>query len=192
MKRWEIPRCSAHNGVSKSCWTNEIPAGFVEASLSIHGPRFTWLFPSIPVRSRTAACLNISRYFPSCAIRHASCEKHTFDTATAQNRLALAPRDLSRLTVRYIDHALELGVINEHHEGLQLLLFKLYFLSFFFYKTTTYCDIQSTLPSVRAWPAISTFGIWITIQFFIDVSRTGRPGFSSQQGKQISYPLHSV
>jgi hypothetical protein len=45
------------------------------------------------------------------------CE-HTSDTATVQNRLALAPRDLSQLTPRYIDHAFELGVINEHHDGL--------------------------------------------------------------------------
>jgi hypothetical protein len=58
-------------------------------------------------------------------MRHACNGKHTSDTSTVPNRLALAPRDLSQLPVQYIDHAFELGVINEHHDGLQLFLFKM-------------------------------------------------------------------
>jgi hypothetical protein len=61
-------------------------------------------------------------------MRHACSGKHTSDIATVQNRLALAPCDLSQLTVRYIDHAFEPGVINKHHDGLHLFLFKLSFL----------------------------------------------------------------
>jgi hypothetical protein len=73
--------------------------------------------PSILVRSHTVVCLNTSRHSLSRGMRHTCNGMHTSDTATVQNRLALAPHDLSQLTVRYIDHAFELRVINEHHDG---------------------------------------------------------------------------